>query len=109
MTQRFALAAKLLASIPTQHTALAFELVETCAAQPNLPVWLASLQEQTPEERVELLRRAAQILRTELPDRRAALLLTRLADEPETLTTVLNYLPAAVEMVAITGRGEDVN
>ena len=105
MTQRFGLAAQLLASMPTQYTALAFELVETFAAQPNLPSWLVSLQEQPSEDRVDLLHRAAQILRTELPDQRAALLLTRLADEPHTLATVMSYLPSALKMVTIAARG----
>ncbi len=107
MTKPHSLAAALLASLPPSQTTLAFQLIEAIASQPNLPDWLISLREQSPEDRADLLRRAALILRSELPDRHAAAFLWRLAEEPASLVAVLNALPGALKKIAIAEADSD--
>lgn len=89
------------ASLMPQHKALAIQIAQVFASQPNLPAWLASIETQSLDERVALLRHAAQVLRTDLPDRLAADLLLRLAEDAELLGSVVRAVRSVSDSIGV--------
>lgn len=101
MTMPNKFVAALTASLAPRPLALAIEVVEIFVTQPNLPAWLLSLDGLPHGERSELLRSAACVLRTELPDRACAAMLVRFAEDTELLDDVIAALrPCGSESLA---------
>lgn len=89
MTMPNKLVAALTASLAPRPLSLAIDVVEIFVTQPNLPDWLLSLDGLPHDERAELLRHAAYVLRTELPDRTCATMLARFAEDADLLDAVI--------------------
>lgn len=92
MTMPNKLVAALTASLTPRPLSVAIDVVEIFVTQPNLPDWLLSLEGLPRGERAELLRHAAYVLRTELPDRACATMLARFADDSDLLDAVIEAL-----------------
>lgn len=89
MTMPNKLVAALTASLAPRPLSLAIDVVEVFVTQPNLPDWLLSLDGVARDERAELLRHAAYVLRTELSDRACATMLARFAEDADLLDAVI--------------------
>jgi hypothetical protein len=92
MTMPNKFVAALTASLAPRPLSLAIDVVEIFVTQPNLPDWLLSLDGLSRDERAELLRSAAHVLRTELPDRICATMLERFAADADLLESVIAAL-----------------